>query len=102
MKAIRGFLLLCGIIGLAYGFSQNYTEAASQEKLYVCGPCSSPFIKTAGEVVNELNIPDRVIIKKTTCLGACSEPPVLEFRGQVYTEMTAEKLKAMLEYELDL
>ncbi len=102
MKTVRVFLLLCGIIGLFYGFTQNNAEAASQEKLYVCGPCSSAFIKTAEEVVSELNIPDRVIIKKSTCLGACSEPPVLEFRGQVYTEMTAEKLRAMLEYELDL
>ena len=102
MKAVKVFLLLCGIIGLAYGFTQGYAEAVSQEKLYVCGPCSSSFIKTAQQVVSELNIPDRVIIKKSTCLGECSMPPVLEFRGKVYTEMTADKLRAMLDYELDL
>ena len=102
MKSAGRFLFLCGIFGLAFFYFVNLSEAANPEKLYVCSPCSSSFVKTAETVVKELNIYDRVIVKKSSCLGACSEPPVLEFRGQVYTEMTFEKLKSMLEYELGL
>ncbi|GAB6281222.1 MAG: hypothetical protein STSR0007_14410 [Thermovirga sp.] len=39
-------------------------------------------------------------VRRSSCLGACAGPPVLEFRGKVYVEMSKEKLRAMLESEL--
>lgn len=100
MKTIAIFFMLLAAFGLFLALSPGGAEAAGSEKLYVCGPCSSYFIEEAKAVVEEMGISDRVIVTRSSCLGACAEPAVMEFRGTVYVRMTAEKLKAMLESEV--
>ena len=39
-------------------------EAGEQEKLLVCGPCSSAFLPTASRVVEELGLSDRILVKR--------------------------------------
>lgn len=100
MKVIAVFFMLMAAAGLVVTLSPGRTEAAGPEKLLICGPCSSFFIEEARAVVEEMGISDMVIVTKSSCLGACAEPPVMEFRGKVYMQMTAEKLKALLESEV--
>ena len=100
MKIIAIFFMLLAAFGLVLTLSPSGAEAAGSEKLYVCGPCSSYFIEEAKAVVEEMGISDKVVVTRSSCLGACAEPAVMEFRGIVYVRMTAEKLKAMLESEV--
>lgn len=100
MKIIAIFFMLLAAFSLVLALSPGGAEAADPEKIYVCGPCSSSFIEEAKAVVVEMGISDRVIVKRSSCLGVCAEPPVLEFRGKVYVKMSKEKLKAMLESEV--
>lgn len=71
-------------------------RAMAADRLLVCGVCDKSFYETAVKVVAEMNLADKVTVKKSSCLGACSVPPVVEFKGEIYTAMTAEKLKALL------
>ena len=52
--------------------------------------------RTAAKVVQDMGLADKVSVKKSSCLGACATPPVIEFKGELYTSMTAEKLRALL------
>lgn len=85
-------------IGLMIGFAASPSLAA--DKLYVCGVCDKSFYETAVRVVKEMKLDDKVTVKKSSCLGACSQPPVVEFKGQLYTSMTAEKLKLLLKTQI--
>ncbi len=88
------------ILALALAAGTLATSAAgpalAADKLLVCGICDKSFYETAVKVVQEMGLADRVTVKKSSCLGACSQPPVVEFKGTLYTSMTAEKLKALL------
>ena len=94
----KGFFVFSLAMILAAGamlaFSPGWALAA--DKLLVCGACDKSFYETAVKVVAEMNLADKVTVKKTSCLGACAVPPVIEFKGELYTSMTAEKLKALL------
>ena len=70
--------------------------AFAADRLLVCGVCDKAFYETAVKVVQEMGLADKVSVKKSSCLGACAVPPVIEFKGELYTSMTAEKLKALL------
>lgn len=72
------------------------------QKLYICGPCSSFFIEEARTVVDNMGVADIVTVRRSSCLGACAEPPVIEFRGEIYVEMTGDLLRSMLERELGI
>jgi len=100
MKIIAVFFIMVTALGLLFALSPGSADAASPEKLYVCGPCSSFFIDDAKAVVEEMGIGDLVTVRRSSCLGECGVPPVVGFRGEVYFEMTAEKLKALLEAEV--
>ncbi|HQO84069.1 MAG TPA: (2Fe-2S) ferredoxin domain-containing protein [Synergistales bacterium] len=92
-------VFILGIVALAIN---DPVWAGQPEKLYVCGPCSSFFLEDAKAVLEELGVTDMVSVRRSSCLGACAQPPVIEFRGTVYVEMTAEKLRSMLESELGI
>jgi predicted metal-binding protein len=96
MKLIAPLLLVAALFGALSA------AAAGPEDLFVCGPCSRSFIDEAKAVVEELGVPDRVAVRKSSCLGACDGAPVIEFRGTVYSSMTADKLKSLLSSELGL
>jgi predicted metal-binding protein len=96
MKTIAIVLLVCSVFGAVPSL------AAEPEQLLVCGPCSRSFLDEARSVVEKLGVSDRVDIRRTSCLGACSEPAVMEFRGEIYTAMTADKLRSLLRCELGL
>lgn len=96
MKFIASLLLVAALFGVIPAV------AAESENLLVCGPCSRSFIDEAKAVVKELGIADRVTVKRSSCLGACDGAPVIEFRGTVYSAMTAEKLSTLLTAELGL
>ncbi|HDQ92799.1 MAG TPA: (2Fe-2S) ferredoxin domain-containing protein [Synergistetes bacterium] len=100
MKVIAIFLMMVTALGLLLALSPGSADAASPEKLYVCGPCSSFFIDDAKAVVEEMGIGDLVTVRRSSCLGECGVPPVVGFRGEVYHDMTAERLKALLEAEV--
>jgi len=91
----KGFLLIALALALAAG-TLTAGRAFAADKLLVCGICDKSFYETAVQVVQEMGLADRVTVKKSSCLGACSQPPVVEFKGEIYTSMTAEKLKALL------
>ena len=71
--------------------------AVAADRLLVRGVCDKSFYETAAKVVQDMGLADKVSVNKSSCLGACATPPVIEFRGELYTSMTAEKLKALLE-----
>ena len=100
MKVIALVIMLFVALGLALAIIPGKVEAASPEKLYVCGPCSSFFIDDAKAVVEEMGIGDLVTVRRSSCLGECGVPPVVGFRGEVYFDMTPEKLKAFLQAEV--
>jgi (2Fe-2S) ferredoxin len=100
MKIIAVFFMMVAAFGLLFALSPGSADAAAPEKLYVCGPCSSFFIDEARAVVEEMGIGDLVTVRRSSCLGECGVPPVIGFRGEVYYDMTAEKLKALLEAEV--
>ncbi len=81
-------------LGAVIAFSPGRALAA--DRLLVCGVCDKSFYETAVKVVAEMNLADKVTVKKSSCLGACSVPPVVEFKGEIYTDMTAEKLRVLL------
>ena len=91
----KGFLLFALALALAAG-TLTAGRALAADKLLVCGICDKSFYETAVQVVQEMGLADRVTVKKSSCLGACSQPPVVEFKGEIYTSMTADKLKALL------
>ena len=99
MKKIAILLAMGSALLFAPIFAGN-VRAAGLEKLFVCGPCSSSFLETARAVVEDMGAADLVEVRKTSCLGACSEAPVVEFRHMVYGGMTGDKLRSLLEYEL--
>jgi (2Fe-2S) ferredoxin len=72
-------------------------EAGAAEKLLVCGPCSGAFLSTASRVVEELGCSDRVVVVRSSCLGPCSQGVVIAFRGEVYSNMTEDLLRTLLE-----
>jgi len=94
----KGFFVFSLALVLAIGamtvFSPGPAQAA--DKLLVCAVCDKSFYETAVKVVTEMNLADKVTVKKSSCLGACSTPPVVEFKGKLYVSMTANKLKALL------
>ncbi len=94
----KGFFVFSLALILAIGAMPAFSpgRALAADKLLVCGVCDKSFYETAVKVVTEMNLADKVIVKKTSCLGACAVPPVIEFKGELYTSMTAEKLKALL------
>jgi (2Fe-2S) ferredoxin len=94
----KGFLLFSMALILAASAITMLVpdRALAADKLLVCGVCDKSFYETAVKVVAEMKLADKVTVKKSSCLGACSAPPVVEFKGQIYTSMTAEKLKALL------
>ncbi|HOP51735.1 MAG: NAD(P)H-dependent oxidoreductase subunit E [Thermovirgaceae bacterium] len=102
MKKPVIFIALLFILGLVAFAISDPLWAGQPEKLYVCGPCSSFFLEDAKSVVEELGVSDLVSVRRSSCLGACAQPPVIEFRGTVYVEMTAERLRSMLECELGI
>ncbi len=102
MKRIAIMISLFAAFGLSVLIPQGQLFAAQSEKLYVCGPCSSFFIEEARTVVENMGVADMVTVRRSSCLGACAEPPVIEFRGRIYVEMTGEKLRSMLESELGI
>ena len=87
---------LAALLSIAVLGSVGAGPALAAEKLLVCCVCDKSFYDTAVKVVQEMGLADKVTVRKSSCLGACSEPPVIEFRGEVYTSMTAEKLKTLL------
>jgi len=95
----KGFFVFSLAMVLAIGAMLAFspTRALAADKLLVCGVCDKSFYETAVKVVEEMNLADKVTVKKSSCLGACSVPPVVEFKGELYTSMTASKLKALLE-----
>jgi (2Fe-2S) ferredoxin len=94
----KGFFVFSLAFILAIGAMLAFLpdQALAADKLLVCGICDKSFYETAVKVVAEMNLTDKVTVKKSSCLGACSQPPVIEFKGEIYTSMTAEKLKALL------
>ncbi len=102
MKKMGVMFLLLAAFGMGFVIRQGPAWAAQPEKLYVCGPCSSYFIEEARVVVDEMGVADIVTVRRSSCLGACAEPPVIEFRGNIYVEMTSDKLREMLHNELGL
>lgn len=100
MKVLAILFMMVTALGLLLVLSPGDADAGSPEKLYLCGPCSSFFIEDARAVVEEMGIGDRVSVRRSSCLGECGIPPVVGFRGEVYFDMTAEKLKALLEAEV--
>ena len=93
----KGWIVL-GLTALLFGFAllSGADPADAADKLLVCGVCDKAFYETAVKLVQEMGLADKVSVKKSSCLGACSAPPVIEFKGELYTSMTAEKLKALL------
>lgn len=93
----KGWIVL-GLAALLFGFAllSGAGPADAADKLLVCGVCDKAFYETAVKVVQEMGLADKVSVKKSSCLGACAAPPVIEFKGELYTSMTAEKLKALL------
>lgn len=87
-----------GLAALLLGFAllSGTAPADAADRLLVCGVCDKAFYETAVKVVQEMGLADKVSVKKSSCLGACAVPPVIEFKGELYTSMTAEKLKALL------
>lgn len=53
-------------------------------------------------MVDNMGVADIVTVRRSSCLGACAEPPVIEFRGKIYVEMTGDLLRSMLERELGI
>ena len=94
----KGFLVFCMAAVLAVGGLMAFStgRALAADKLLVCGVCDKSFYETAVKVVQEMNLADKVTVRKSSCLGACATPPVIEFKGELYVSMTAEKLKALL------
>ena len=94
----KGFFVFSLALILAIGAMPAFLpgRALAADKLLVCAVCDKSFYETAVKVVTEMNLADKVTVKKTSCLGACAVPPVIEFKGELYTSMTAEKLKALL------
>ena len=94
----KGWIVL-GLAALVFGFAllPGASHADAADKLLVCGVCDKAFYETAVKVVQEMGLADKVSVKKSSCLGACATPPVIELKGELYTSMTAEKLKALLE-----
>jgi len=70
--------------------------ALGAENLLVCKACDKSFYDIAVRVVDEMNLTHSVTVRRSSCLGACSQPPVVEFRGKVYASMTPEKLRSIL------
>lgn len=95
----KGFFVFSLAMILAIGghLALSPGRALAADKLLVCGVCDKSFYETAVKVVEEMNLADKVTVKKSSCLGACSVPPVIEFKGELYTSMTASKLKTLLE-----
>ncbi len=71
--------------------------AAEVETLYVCGLCSAWFIEDAQNVIADMGLEESLEVKRCSCLGACAEPAVIEFRDEVYWGMDSQKLKMLLE-----
>lgn len=94
----KGFFVFSLALVLAVGglLALSPGRALAADKLLVCGVCDKSFYETAVKVVAEMNLADKVTVKKSSCLGACSVPPVVEFKGELYVSMTAEKLKTLL------
>ena len=93
----KGWIAL-GLAALLLGYAllSAAAPANAADKLLVCGVCDKSFFETAVKVIQEMGLADKVSVKKSSCLGACAVPPVIEFKGELYTSMTAEKLKALL------
>ena len=87
-----------GLAALLLGFAllSGAAPADAADRLLVCGVCDKAFYETAVKLVQEMGLADKVSVKKSSCLGACAAPPVIEFKGELYTSMTAEKLRALL------
>jgi (2Fe-2S) ferredoxin len=94
----KGFFVFSLAMILAIGAMTVFSPgpALAADKLLVCAVCDKSFYETAVKVVTEMNLADKVTVKKSSCLGACSVPPVIEFKGELYTSMTEEKLKILL------
>ena len=94
----KGFFAFSLALILAAGAMLAFSpgRALAADQLLVCGVCDKSFYETAVKVVAEMNLADKVAVKKSSCLGACATPPVIEFKGELYVSMTAEKLKALL------
>lgn len=90
----KGWIVL-GLAALLLGFAL-LSGAFAADRLLVCGVCDKAFYETAVKLVQEMGLADKVSVKKSSCLGACAAPPVIEFKGELYTSMTAEKLRALL------
>ena len=96
LPMLRLSLLLGGFLFVALALVPP-GEAEEQEKLLVCGPCSSAFLPTASRVVEELGLSDRILVKRSSCLGPCAQGMVIAFRGTVYANMTEDLLRTLLE-----
>ncbi len=96
MRKVLLLFCLAAILTLAGASVFKADSASAAETLLVCGVCDKTFYKTAERVVREMELTEKVTVKKSSCLGACSLPPVIEFRGELYVSMTEEKLKALL------
>ena len=94
----KGFFVFSLAMILAAGAMLAFSpgRALAADKLLVCGVCDKSFYETAVKVVAEMNLADKVAVKKSSCLGACATPPIIEFKGELCVSMTAEKLKALL------
>lgn len=94
----KGFFVFSLALILAIGAIPVFSPgpALAADKLLVCAVCDKTFYETAVKVVAEMNLADKVTVQKSSCLGACSVPPVIEFKGKLYVSMTAEKLKTLL------
>jgi len=95
----RAFVALLALMGLAIGLVlllEAVRPAAAAERLLVCGPCSSSFLPVAQRVLRELGLEGRVEVVRSSCLGACAEAPVIEYRGTLHVGMTEAKLRKLL------
>ena len=94
----KGFFVFALALVLSLGALLAFSpgRALAADKLLVCAICDKSFYETAVKVVAGMNLADKVTVKKSSCLGACSVPPVVEFKGELYTSMTAEKLRTLL------
>ena len=87
----KGFFVFSLALILAIGAMPAFSpgRALAADKLLVCGVCDKSFYETAVKVVTEMNLADKVTVKKTSCLGASAVPPSFVFKGMFYTSVTA-------------
>lgn len=96
MRVEMFFVLFLASV-IAIGLLASAASASSSvEYIYICKPCSRNFIPDMNKVITELGLEDKLEVKTTGCLGYCTEPAVISFRDEVYSNMDSDKFRQML------